>query len=97
MYGAVNESTASSLDTITNFHAGDVIDLRGLGMSLSYDGQVSSHAKNLAADSINWTVQSGNTLISVNTTGSSEALSTPSMMIELIGKPTLTSGNFLHA
>jgi len=98
VYGATSDSTASAMDVITNFHAGsDMIDLTGLGQSLSYAGQLSSTATSVAADSIAWKTVGSNTFAYVNTSTGSELLGSTNMQIELQGKITLSSGNFLHA
>ena len=93
LYGAASESTPSAMDIITNFNAGkDLIDLTGLGGALASAGALSG---SLAAHSMGWQAGGGNTFVYVNTSGSSEALASTDMKIELLGTPVLTSANFL--
>jgi hypothetical protein len=72
----------------------NVIDLTGLGTALNYAGSLGT---SLAADSVGWKVSGRNTYVYVNTSGASEALGGTNMMIDLQGKITLSSTNFLHA
>jgi hypothetical protein len=95
MYGATSDSTATAMDLITNFHtATDVIDLRGLGESLRAAGRILGST--LAADSVGWQTSGGNTYVYVNTAGTSERLTAPSMKIELAGSLQLTSSDIAH-
>ncbi len=95
IYGATSESTATAMDLITNFHvATDLIDLRGLGVSLHYAGHIFGSL--LAADSVGWQTSGGNTFVYVNTSSASEGLSAPSMKIELAGSLRLTSSDIVH-
>ena len=92
LYGAVSESTSAAMDIIANFNASkDLIDLTGLGGTLASAGALSG---NLAAHSVGWQASGGNTFVYVNTSGSSEALASTDMKIELLGTPVLTSANF---
>ena len=96
LYGATGDSTPSAMDIITNFHAAaDQIDLRGLGITLKYDGKIKSAS--VAADSIGWQNSGGNTFVYVNTSTGTESTSATNMKIELQGGVSLSSGNFLHA
>ncbi len=108
LYGAVSDSTPTSMDVITNFHASDLIDLTGLGISLSNAGSLpatitTGHGKNasttnqvLGAHAFGWQASNGNTLVYVNTGSASEALGAANMKVELQGSIALTSANFLH-
>lgn len=98
LYGAASDSTASTMDIITNFHtATDAIDLTGLGTHLAYIGQLSGNARSIAAGSVGWQTNGGSTYVYVNTTGASEALTTANMKIDLQGSLSLQSGNILRA
>ena len=96
LYGAASESTASVMDIVGGFHAAtDTIDLRGLGgHTLSFAGKLS--VTRLAAYSVGYQASGGNTFVYVNTSGSSEALASTNMKIELLGSVSLTSSNILH-
>ena len=96
LYGAASDSTASAMDIIGSFHsATDTIDLRGLGgHALSFAGKLSG--TKLAAYSVGYQTNSGNTFAYVNTSSSSEALTATNMKIELLGSISLTSSNILH-
>lgn len=95
IYGATSDSTATAMDLITNFNtAADVIDLRGLGISLNNAGRMSGST--LGADSVGWQSSGGNTFVYVNTSGASERLTAPSMKIELAGSLRLSSGDIAH-
>jgi hypothetical protein len=108
MYGAAGDSTAVAMDIITNFHAGaDLIDLTGLGTSLSYAGLLPAttggHGKGhtgtnlvLPAHSVGWQSSGGNTFVYGNTSGSAESVAGADIKIELQGSVSLVSGNFLH-
>lgn len=102
IYGAISDSTAAAMDLITNFHtATDLIDLRGLGIHLNYAGRISSgfggFGTTLAADSVGWQTSGGNTFVYVNTSGTSESLTSTNMKIELAGSLRLTSSDIAHA
>lgn len=101
VYGATSDSTSAAMDVITNFHANmDLVDLTGLGTTLSYAGQIGTHGKQantLAAHAIGWQSSSGSTYIYVNTTSSSESVGSANMEIRLNGAISLASGNFLHS
>jgi hypothetical protein len=95
LYGATTDSTSSAMDVIASFsNMTNVIDLTGLGTALNYAGSLGT---SLAADSVGWKVSGRNTYVYVNTSGASEALGGTNMMIDLQGKITLSSTNFLHA
>ena len=104
MFAAVSDSTPLSTDVVTNFHMADVLDFRGLGTALVYDGNIpaghgadkKSAAPTLPAHSIGWQQSAGNTYVYVNTSGSSESLTSPNMKVELLGSVSLASGNILH-
>ena len=97
VYGATTDSIATAMDLISNFHvATDVIDLRGLGVSLRYAGSISSFGSTLAADSVGWQTSGGNTYIYVNTSSASERLTAANMKIELAGSVRLTSSDIAH-
>jgi len=94
-YGATSDSTAAAMDVITNFNvAHDIIDLTGLGMPLTYAGQLKS--SKIAAGSIGWRVSGGDTLVYVNTSGRSEKITGTDMKIDRQGGPALNGGNFRH-
>ena len=93
MYGAAGESTVSAMDVIANFHSTDLIDLTGLGTKLAYAGAVSNK---LAARSVGWGQNGGNTFVYVNTTSKAQALGSVDMKIELLGTVTLTGANITH-
>jgi len=96
-YGATTDSTASLMDIITNFKvAVDRIDLTGIGTSLSVGGALSSNTTSIAAHTIDWAVSGSNTFVYVNTSSSSESLTAANMKIELQGKLSLNSADFLH-
>lgn len=95
IYTAAGNSTVNAMDLITNFHvATDVIDLRGLGVSLDYAGKI--HGSALAPNSVGWQTSRGNTFVYVNASGQSERLSAPSMKIELAGSLRLAGGDIAH-
>jgi hypothetical protein len=104
LYGAVSDSTGSTMDVITNFHGADTIDLTGLGVSLKYDGSLSSTIRHghkssnltLPAHSVGWQQSGGNMFVYVNTSGNSESLAGSDMKIELSGSVSLSSGNIVH-
>lgn len=96
LYGATSDSTASAMDVITNFQAAkDLINLSGLGVSLSYAGKI--HGTSLGADSIGWQAAKGSTSIYVNTSSGTESLSATNMQIGLNGSLSLNSHNFVLA
>lgn len=96
LYGAVSDSTASATDLITNFQtAKDLINLAGLGVSLTYAGKI--HGSSLAADTIGWQSAKGSTSVYVNTSSGSESLSATDMKIAMNGSLSLTSHNFVLA
>ncbi len=96
IYGAVADSTAASMDVITNFQAStDLIDLTGLGSALAYAGAITGGAK-LAAHSIGWQTSGGNTFVYVNTFAGARAVTAASMKIELLGAVAPSESNFLH-
>ena len=102
LYGSTNDSTASAMDIINNFRAEtDMIDLTGIGAtSLTFAGSLSGTT--LAARSIGFKVNGGNTFVYVNTSSSQESLTPsilmpgPNMKIDLVGSIALTRGNILH-
>jgi len=108
LYGAASDSTPSAPDIITNFHASDLIDLTGLGGSLSCAGSLptsitSGHGKNAATTnqvlpghSFGWQANGGNTFVYANTGSTAVAIGAASLEIELHGNIALSSGNFLH-
>jgi hypothetical protein len=96
-YGAVGDSTTSTMDVITNFKvAVDLIDLTGIGTKLTYAGAIASTGTAIAADSIGFQDSGGNTFVYVNATSASEKLTAASMKIELQGTIALTTSNFAH-
>lgn len=96
LYGATSDSTATAMDIITNFQASnDLIDLSGLGVSLSYAGKI--HGSSLGADSVGWQASKGSTSVYVNTSSGSESLSATNMTIGLNGSLSLSSHNFVLA
>jgi len=103
MYGSKTESTNTAMDIITNFSAAmDRIDLTGLGSALQVAGSIPSNGKgpnanNLAAHSVGWQTNGGNTFVYVNTSGAKEGIASADMKIELLGSVSLTSGNIIHA
>jgi hypothetical protein len=86
----------------------DLIDLTGLGTSLSYAGSLPAtdttgrgehlvtSDRVLPAHSIGWQASGGNTFVYVNTSSSREAVGSANMKIELQGNIALSGGNFLH-
>ena len=83
------------MDQIANFHVGtDVIDLTGLGTSLTYAGKISGTS--LAAGSVGWTSGGGKTTVYVNTSAASESLSAANMQIGLSGSLSLSASNIVH-
>ena len=90
------------MDIINNFRAEtDMIDLTGIGAtSLTFAGSLSGTT--LAARSIGFKVNGGNTFVYVNTSSSQESLTPsilmpgPNMKIDLVGSIALTRGNILH-
>ena len=91
-YAAASESTASAMDVITNFGARDSIDLTaitGLNTPVAL-----GNATTLAGRSVGWQTSGGNTFVYVNTTGSTVALGSAAMKVELLGTPSLGAGNF---
>ena len=103
VYDSTSDSTSSVMDIITNFKASvDRIDLTGLGTALQYAGSIQSSRKSansnvIAAHSVGWQTSGGNTFVYVNTSGAKESITASNMKIELMGSPSLGSGNFLHA
>jgi hypothetical protein len=96
MYGARSDSNASAMDIISGFTASqDLIDLRGLGVTLNVAGPIGSFGR-LAAHSVAWQVSGGNTYIYINTSNSGERLYAADMKIELAGNVSLTAANFQH-
>ena len=109
IYGATSDSSPAASDTITDFHAAsDLIDLTGLGNSLSWAGKLpasitTGHGKHAAttnqvlpAHSFGWQTSGGNTFVYVNTGSGSVAVGAANMKIELQSSVSLTSSNFLH-
>jgi hypothetical protein len=104
LFAAVGDSTPFSMDVVTNFHAADVLDFRGLGSALAYDGNIpAAHGSGkksvqptVAAHSVGWQQSAGNTFVYVNTSGSSESLTSADMKVELLGSVSLTSSNIMH-
>jgi hypothetical protein len=101
---AVGDSTPSSMDVVTNFHAADVLDFSGLGSALTYGGNIPAAHGNgkksvqptVAAHSVGWQQSAGNTFVYVNTSGSSESLTSANMKVELMGSVSLGSSNIMH-
>ena len=109
IYGATSDLSFAAPDTITDFHAAsDLIDLTGLGSSLSWAGKLpasitTGHGKHAAttnnvlpAHSFGWQTSGGNTFVYVNTSSGAVAVGAANMEIELQGSVSLTSSNFLH-
>ena len=104
LFTAVGDSTPFSMDVVTNFHAVDVLDFRGLGLALTYGGNIpAAHGSSkksaqptIAAHSVDWQQNAGNTVVYVNTSGSSESLTSADMKVELVGSVSLTSSNIVH-
>lgn len=95
VYAATSDSTATSMDLITNFHAAtDHINLTGLGASLKISGNLRNGK--LGAHSVGWQSSGGNTYVYVNTGATSTTLAGASMKIALSGNIALTSSDFLH-
>jgi Ca2+-binding RTX toxin-like protein len=94
VYGAASESTANTTDVIANFNVSiDIIDLTGIGGSkLSFQTQQLSGS--IAADTIGWRQNGGNTFIYANRSSSSEALSSADMQLQLKGNIALSANNF---
>ncbi len=100
-YAAASDSSVSAADIVSNFKpALDVIDLVGLGTKLPNAAALASGATAIAGNSIGWlaTTVSGaaHTMVYVNTTGGSQALTAASMKIDLVGNIALTGANFAH-
>ena len=57
---------------------------------------MSSNTTSIAAHTIDWAVSGSNTFVYVNTSSSSESLTAANMKIELQGKLSLNSADFLH-
>lgn len=104
---AAGDSTPLSMDVVTNFHATDVLDFQGLGSALTYGGNIPAAHGNgkksvqptVAAYSVGWQQSAGNTFVYVNTSGSSESLTSADMKVmkvELLGSVSLTSSNIMH-
>ena len=90
-----NESTPVSSDTISGFNpSGDQINLSQVTGATTYEGQISSGAT-IAAHSIAWYDNGGDTYVFVNTTNSAVAQSSAAMEIILVGSLTLSSGDFV--
>ena len=104
LFAAVGDSTSFSMDVVTNFHAMDVLDFRGLGSALTYGGNIpAAHGNSkksaqptIAAHSVDWQQSAGNTFVYVNTSGSSESLTNADMKVELLGSVSLTNSNVVH-
>jgi Ca2+-binding RTX toxin-like protein len=104
LFALVGDSTSSGMDVVTNFHAVDVLDFRGLGLTLTYGGNIPAARGNgkksvqptIAAHSVGWQQSAGNTFVYVNTRGSSESLTSADMKVELVGSVSLTSSNIMH-
>lgn len=97
LYGSANDSTATAMDIITNFHAAtDMLDFTGLGGKPLTVGALASTATSVAGNAIGWQTSGGNTFVYVNTGGNSAALASAAMKIELAGVVPLSSSNIAH-
>ena len=97
LYSATNDSTAKSMDIVTNFHASlDVMDFSGLGTKFGPVVALAASATSMPGGSIAWQASGGNTFVYVNTGGNSQALTSANMKIELVGSVPLGIGNFVH-
>ena len=95
LYGARSDSTRSFMDIIKNFHTGmDIIDLTGLGTGMRDAGQITN--SRLAAHSVGWQVNGGNTFIYVNTSGERESPGGANMKTELEGVVALSGSDIQH-
>jgi hypothetical protein len=95
IYATASDSTAVSMDVITNFTASkDRLDLTGLGTALKYAGQIGG--SRLPSHSVGWQVSGSNTYVYANTSSSNERLSAANMKIDLQGVVSLASNNILH-
>jgi hypothetical protein len=94
LYSVLDDSIASSMDRITNFHsAHDVIDLSGISPSLHNTGLLPDVA--LGAHSVGWQPSNGNTFVYVNAGSALASVSSAELKIELIGTVALSSKNFV--
>ncbi len=94
MFSNVDDSPASAMDHVTNFHAGtDLLDFSDISTALKYQGNLTGTTIN--ADSVGWQRSGGNTFVYVNTGSSSASLSAANMEIELQGTIALASKNFV--
>ena len=97
LYGATSDSTAGAMDIVANFNAAqDLVDLTGLGGSLTYAGQLAGGATSLGGHQVGWQQSGGNTFLYVNTAHKTESLGSTDMKIELAGTVSLTAGSILH-
>ena len=101
MYSAAADSAVSAADIVKNFNVAlDMIDLTGLGGKLPALGALASTATTIAAGSIGWQTATvggaAHTMVYVNTSTASEALTAANMKIDLVGNIGLTSANFAH-
>ncbi|HET9160981.1 MAG TPA: Ig-like domain-containing protein [Caulobacteraceae bacterium] len=75
-----------NVESITDFTAGDKIDLTGVG-HLTFDGQsTSAHA-----NAVDWYLSGGNTYVIADVNGDGRA----DMMIQLVGNHSLSASDFL--
>ena len=100
IYNATSESTIASHDTINGFvHAEDKIDFSNIG-GITIDAVfAAAPPAAVAANSIVFFQDGGNTTVFANASGVSETAATADMMLVLTGvnASTLTSADFHHA
>ncbi len=88
IYSAVSDSTPAAPDLITDFTAGDKIDLTGMGRLTGF--QFIGALVPTQAGKVGYQIVGGDTLVEINTSGGA----TPNMVIRLAGTHTLTATNF---
>jgi hypothetical protein len=94
MFSSVDDSPASAMDHVTNFHTGaDLLDFSGISAALKCQGSLSGSTIN--ANSVGWQHSRGDTFVYVNTGSAAVSLSAASMKIELQGTIALASKNFV--
>ena len=98
LYGSTAESRPGSFDIIINFNTSqDKIDLTGLGLTpLAFQAAHLAGGATIAANTIAWQVNGGNTSIYVNTSGAAETKAAANMRIELLGNLTPVASDFSH-
>ena len=97
LFGSANDSSARAMDIITNFHSGmDILDFTGLGTKFGSVVALGASASSIAGGGIAWQASGGNVFVYLNAGGNSQALTSATMKIELLGAVSLSNSNIVH-